>query len=241
MVFSLRLFTTKLSGESKTVEQDPAGRATARANWVSVGVNLIMTITQTVVGIMAGSHGLIADAIRSLSGLVADFVLRIARQHSRHDADADHLDDRERLETTASLLMGSLLLSVGLGLLWSAARELEAPETAQTVHIMALWVAAGTLITKELLFRYLRSLAKQVKSGLLVANTWYARPDGTSSLLVCVGIIGNMAGYPILDPLAALILGVMVTRMGWHFGWEALHELMDARWTSNAVRQFDRR
>jgi cation diffusion facilitator family transporter len=236
------LFISKLSGASKNVAQDPAGRtaAAARGSRVSVGVNLIMAVTQTVVGIMAGSHGLIADAIRSLSCLVADLVLRLARQHRQQQAGADQLDERERLETAASLLLGSLLLSIGLGLLWSAARQLEAPETAQTVHIMALWVAAGALITKELLFRYLRSLAKQVKSGLLVANTWYARPDGTSSLLVCVGIIGNLAGYPILDPLAALILGFMVTRMGWRFGWEALHELMDARWTSNAVRQFDR-
>lgn len=240
MVFSLRLFTSKLSGASKSVEQDPAGRTAARSNWVSVGVNLIMTITQAVVGIMAGSHGLIADAIRSLSGLMADFVLRFARQHSKHDAGADPLDERERLETAASLLLGCLLLIIGLALLWSAVRELEAPETAQTVHIMALWVAAGALITKELLFRYLRSLAKRVKSGLLVVNTWYSRPDATSSMLVCVGIIGNLTGYPILDPLAALILGFMVTRMGWRFGRESLHDLMDARWTSRTFKQFDR-
>jgi len=45
--------------------------------------------------------------------------------------------------------------------------------------------------------------------------------------VVGIGIIGNLAGYPILDPIAAAIVGFMVTKMGWSFGWDALHDLMD--------------
>ncbi len=112
-------------------------------------------------------------------------------------------------------------------MLWSAARKLEAPETVATVHIVALWVAGGALISKELLFRYMLSVAKRVKSSMLVANAWHARSDAASSLVVGVGIIGNLAGYPILDPIAALIVGFMVTKMGWGFSWDAMHDLMD--------------
>ncbi len=71
------------------------------------------------------------------------------------------------------------------------------------------------------------AVAKQVKSSMLVANAWHARSDAASSLVVGIGIIGNLAGYPILDPIAALIVGFMVSRMGWSFGWDALHDLMD--------------
>ena len=70
-------------------------------------------------------------------------------------------------------------------------------------------------------------VAKQVKSSMLVANAWHARSDAASSLVVGVGIVGNLAGYPILDPIAAAIVGFMVTRMGWSFGWDAMHDLMD--------------
>jgi cation diffusion facilitator family transporter len=62
---------------------------------------------------------------------------------------------------------------------------------------------------------------------MLVANAWHARSDAASSLVVGVGIVGNLMGYPILDPIAALIVGVMVTKMGWGFAWDALHDLMD--------------
>ncbi len=67
----------------------------------------------------------------------------------------------------------------------------------------------------------------RVRSSMLVANAWHARSDAASSLVAGLGIAGNLAGYPILDPIAALIVGFMVARMGWGFGWDALHDLMD--------------
>jgi cation diffusion facilitator family transporter len=70
-------------------------------------------------------------------------------------------------------------------------------------------------------------VAKEVKSSMLVANAWHARSDAASSLVVGVGIAGNLLGYPIFDPIAALVVGLMVTKMGWEFGWDALHDLMD--------------
>src|SRR5450830_747969 len=91
----------------------------------------------------------------------------------------------------------------------------------------ALWVAGAALVSKELLFRYMLMIAKRVKSSLLVANAWHARSDAASSLVVGAGIAGNLAGFPLLDPIAALIVGLMVGRMGWRFAWDALHDLMD--------------
>ena len=207
----------------------PAERAAAasRSTWVSVGVNIVLTLTQIGVGIGAKSQGLIADGIHSLSDLVADFVVLFASHHARKDADEDHPYGHQRFETAASLALGVLLLAVGVGMLWSATHKLQAPETVQTVHIIALWVAGGALVAKELLFRYMLAVAKRVKSSMLVANAWHARSDAASSLVVGIGIIGNLAGYPILDPIAALIVGFMVTKMGWSFGWDALHDLMD--------------
>jgi cation diffusion facilitator family transporter len=204
-------------------------RATAasRSTWVSVGVNLILTITQVTIGILAKSQGLVADGIHSLSDLVADFVVLFASHHAKKDADEDHPYGHHRFETAASLVLGALLLAVGIGMLWSAFRKLEEPDLVQQVHVVALWVAGAALIAKELLFRYMLSVAKQVKSSMLVANAWHARSDAASSLVVSIGIIGNLAGYPILDPIAALIVGFMVAKMGWSFSWDAMHDLMD--------------
>jgi cation diffusion facilitator family transporter len=220
---------TDISDDPEDTEHTPAERAAAgaRSTWVSVGVNLVLTIAQIAVGIVAKSQGLIADGIHSLSDLVADFVVLFAGHHAQKDADEDHPYGHQRFETAASMVLGLLLLAVGVGMLWSAARKLETPETIQTVHVMALWVAGGALVAKELLFRYMLVVAKRVKSSMLVANAWHARSDAASSLVVGIGIAGNLAGYPILDPIAALIVGFMVAKMGWGFTWDALHDLMD--------------
>ena len=220
---------TDLADDPEDPQHSPEERAVAasRSTWVSVGVNLILTITQVSVGILAKSQGLVADGIHSLSDLVADFVVLFASHHAKKDADEDHPYGHQRFETAASLVLGALLLAVGIGMLWSAFRKLEEPDLVQQVHIMALWVAGGALFAKELLFRYMLSVAKRVKSSMLVANAWHARSDAASSLVVGIGIIGNLAGYPILDPIAALIVGFMVTKMGWTFGWDAMHDLMD--------------
>lgn len=202
-------------------------RAVQRSTWTSVVVNLGLTTTQVAAGLVSGSQGLVADGIHSLSDLVADFVVLLAGHHSRKDADADHPYGHHRYENAASLVLGALLLAVGVGMLWSAFLKLEQPDTVQKVHVAALWVSAGALVAKELLFRYMLAVAQRVKSSMLIANAWHARSDAASSLVVGVGIVGNLAGYPILDPIAAAIVGFMVGKMGWEFGWAALHDLMD--------------
>jgi len=222
-------FKQDFADDPEDLQHTPAERAAAgaRSTWVSVGVNLMLTATQVTVGLLARSQGLVADGIHSLSDLVADFVVLLAGHHAQKDADEDHPYGHQRFETAASLVLGALLLAVGVGMLWSAFRKLEQPELVQQVHVVALWVAGGALVAKELLFRYMLAVAKRVKSSMLVANAWHARSDAASSLVVGIGIAGNLAGYPILDPIAALIVGFMVAKMGWSFAWDALHDLTD--------------
>ena len=215
------------ASEHSTHTSQQRATAAARSTWVSVWVNLVLSSIQIVVGIFAKSQGLIADGIHSLSDLVSDFVVLFAGHHSQKDADIDHPYGHHRFENAASLVLGLLLLSVGAGMVWSAVSKLETPASIETAHVSALWVAFGALAAKELLFRYMLRVAKQVKSSMLVANAWHARSDAASSLVVGLGLVGNLMGYPLLDPIAALIVGLMVGKMGWIFAWDALHDLMD--------------
>lgn len=213
--------------DDKAFPPEERARAASRSTWVSVVVNVFLSLAQIVSGVLAHSQALIADGIHSLSDLLSDFVVLLARHQAVKEADEDHPYGHQRFETAASLALGGLLLAVGLGMLWSAVHKIEAHHDLPQVKPIALWVALGALVAKELLFRYMLAIAQKVKSSLLVANAWHARSDAASSLVVAVGIVGNMAGYPILDPIAALIVGFMVSRMGWSFAWDALHDLMD--------------
>ncbi|WP_417068191.1 cation diffusion facilitator family transporter [Niveibacterium terrae] len=224
----------EVSAGGESPEKHAAAR---RSTLVSVVVNIGLTVAQIVAGILSHSQGLIADGIHSLSDLVADFVVLFANHHSQKEADADHHYGHHRYETAASLVLGVLLLAVGVGMLWSAVNKLHDPHLIVKVKVAALWVALAALLAKELLFRYMLAVAERVRSSMLVANAWHARSDAASSLVVAVGIGGSLLGLPILDPIAALVVGVMVSRMGWTFGWSALHDLMDGAVDESQVEQ----
>lgn len=215
--------------DSEDTEFTPTERAQAakKSTLVSVVVNIFLSITQISVGVFAQSQALIADGVHSISDLISDFVVLFASHHSQKDADEDHPYGHQRFETAASLVVGGLLIAVAVGMLWTAVEKLKNPSAIPSVHMSALWVALFALGAKEILFRYMLRVAKEVKSSMLVANAWHARSDAASSLVVSVGIIGNLMGHPILDPIAALIVGLMVGKMGWEFGSDAFHDLMD--------------
>lgn len=202
-------------------------RAAARSTWVSVWVNLVLTAAQIAVGIVARSQALVADGLHSLSDLVSDAVVLFVNRHSHKGADAEHPYGHQRFENAATLLLGALLMSVGVGMLWSAVNRIATPSSAGGVQPAALWMALFTLAAKELLFRYLLRVAERLKSSMLVANAWHARSDAASSLVVALGIAGSLMGYTFLDAVAALIVGLMIVRMGWRYGWGSLNDLMD--------------
>ena len=210
--------------ELDSKEKQQAGQ---KSTLVSVAVNLVLTASQVSAGIISGSQGLIADGIHSLTDLVADFVVLIANHKSGKDADDDHHYGHQRYETAASLFLGVSLLAVGVGMLWNAGDKIVHPVAAGQIQILALYVALGALVSKELLFRYMLKIAERVRSSMLVANAYHARSDAASSLVVSIGIVGALLGHPVLDSVGALVVGLMIAKTGWSFSWDALNDLMD--------------
>lgn len=213
---------SELQSES-AVKQTVARRSTL----ASVAVNIVLMSLQIVIGFVAHSQALVADGVHSLADLVSDFIVLIANRASGEKPDADHNYGHARYETVASLFLGALLIGVGVGMLWRAGTRLANLGDIPPIHISALAVAALVLVSKEGLFRYMLREAQRVRSAMLIANAWHARSDAASSLVVAIGIIGSLAGVRLLDPIAAAIVGFLVARMGWTFGWNSLQDLSD--------------
>jgi cation diffusion facilitator family transporter len=212
------------AAELQTGEKQAVAR---KSTFASVGVNLVLMSLQVAIGFFAHSQALIADGVHSLADLISDFIVLVANRASAEKPDADHNYGHARYETVASLFLGALLVVVGVGMLWRAGTRLADLEHIPAVHISALVVAVIVLISKEALFRFMLRLAQRVRSAMLIANAWHARSDAASSLVVAVGILGSLFGVRLLDPIAAAIVGFLVARMGWVFGWDALQDLSD--------------
>jgi cation diffusion facilitator family transporter len=212
------------TAELESAEKQAVARKTT---FVSVALNLVLMSLQVAIGSFAHSQALIADGIHSLADLISDFIVLIANRASAEKPDADHNYGHHRYETVASLFLGALLVVVGIGMLWRAGTRLANMDNIPAVHVSALVVAVVVLVSKEGLFRYMLREAERVRSAMLVANAWHARSDAASSLVVGIGIVGSLFGVRLLDPIAAAIVGFLVARMGWVFGWNALQDLSD--------------
>jgi cation diffusion facilitator family transporter len=201
--------------------------AAQKSTWVSIGINVLLTIFQVAGGFVAHSQALMADGLHSLSDLLSDVLVLYANWHGNRHADADHPYGHARMETAATLVLGTFLAMLGIVLLVAATMRLQHPEALQAVSPLALAIAGFALVAKEGMFRYMLAVAKRVRSQMLVANAWHARSDAASSLVVIVGVAGNLLGYIFLDLVAAAVVGVMIAHMGGKLALGAMSELID--------------
>ena len=197
-----------------------------RATLVSISVNLFLSISQMIIGVIGHSQALVADSVHTLSDLAADFMVLAVTRASNKGADEDHPYGHTRYETLATMALALLLLVVGAGIGYSAFDRILNP-TGITPSMITLWAALITTFAKEGLYHYTVRIARKIKSRMLEASAWHHRSDAISSIIVVIGIAGAIWGIPMFDALAALVVGVMVARIGWKLGYPSVQELTD--------------
>jgi len=218
--------TTHEQGNIDT-SSDARYGASRRVTLVSVVWNLILTVAQIIIGFVGHSQALIADGLHTLSDFITDFMVLFALKHGRKDADQEHPYGHARIETAVTMILGIMLVVVGAGIAISAGMRLALAQTFVIPSAMTLWIAVITLGAKEGLYRYTMVVADRFDSNMLRANAWHHRSDALSSLIVAAGIGGSLLGFGYLDSVAALIVALMVVKVGGELAWQSLRELVD--------------
>ncbi len=208
------------------VQRMVRGRETRKVALVSGMVNFCLSIVQIVVGLIANSAALVADGIHSASDLFSDVLVWFAARHAAQAPDADHPYGHGRFETAATLGLGLLLSLVALGIIWNGVERLLDTDRPIPGEI-ALVVAVIGIAAKESLYWYTIMVARRLNSDMLRANAWHHRSDALSSVVVLIGVGGAVLGFSYMDALAAIVVGLMVLKIGWDLGWGALSELVD--------------
>ena len=212
---------------SEPIAGPAALRAKRRAAWAGVWLNCPLALAKIGGGYLAHSQALIADGVHSLSDLASDAAVLWARGHSHRPPDDEHPFGHGRFETLATLAVAAMLALAAVGIVIDAGlRVIEPPEA--TPGMLALWVAAGSILFKEALFHYTSAVARRTGSAMMLANAWHHRSDAISSVVALVGIAMAMAGWPWMDALAAAVIALMLARIAWGFGRPAVAELVDA-------------
>ncbi len=194
---------------------------------LSALTNSALAVIKIWCGIFGQSPALITDGIHSLSDLLCDGLVLIAAKFSHADADHNHPYGHRRIETFTTLGLGVFLIILGLGIAYEALMHIVNQTTVRPDAYTAI-AATISIVANELLFRYSFTVGKRINSTMLKANAWHNRSDALSSLIVLLGILGALAGWTFLDAIAAILVALLITKMGIKWGVGAVYELTDA-------------
>lgn len=212
----------------------PAGRPSEeryrtmrRVTLVGAVINVLLTLAQLIGGVLTHSQALVADGMHTLSDLLSDILVLFASRKANAAADARHPYGHGRIETLATVGVGLVLISVALGILADAGRRLLSPDELLSPTPLALALAMLAIVSKEALYHYTIRTARRVRSSMLEANAWHHRSDVFSSIIVLVGVGATLAGLAFMDAVAAVLVALLIGRMGGKMIWTSAHELID--------------
>jgi cation diffusion facilitator family transporter len=199
----------------------------ARASYVGAAINVFQTVIKISFGILGQSAALIADGIHSLSDLLSDLLVIIAVKLGSREADYEHPYGHRRFETIATVILGVSLVVIGGGVTWSVMNRMAHPEHLPVPNLIGMGIAALSIFINEGLYQYTKRIARKTRSKLLLANAWHQRSDAISSIVVLFGIGAVILGYPLADAIAAIVVALMVAKIGLNLVLESIKELVD--------------
>ncbi len=190
--------------------------------------NLILSLGKLIAGFMAQSAAMISDGIHSASDVFGTLIVMAGVKFSNKASDEEHPYGHERLECVAAIILATILTMIALLIGYSGYEKISA-DTADLVvpGQMALWAAVISIVVKEAMFWYTRNAAKKINSGALMAEAWHHRSDALSSIGAFIGILGARMGYPLLDPIASMVISVMILYAAYEVFKDAMEKMVD--------------
>ncbi len=205
-----------------------------KVTWTGFFVNTILMICKLSAGIVGKSEAMIADGIHSLSDLGTDMVVLFGFRFVGKPPDEDHDYGHGKFETLTATIVGIILIIVGFGIIWASAVSiydfikgipLEKPEW------IAFYAALLSIVSKEILYRYTISTGRKINSQAIIANAWHQRSDALSSVGALIGIGGAILlgeKWYILDPAAAILVSILIIKVGIEITRKGTSELLES-------------
>ena len=205
----------------------------------SIAVNLMLSIFKLIAGLLASSGAMISDAIHSASDVFSSIIVIIGVKISGKASDEDHPYGHDRFECVASIILAILLGVTGVGIGLTGVQKLIAGhyDTLAIPGILALAAAVISIVVKEIMYWYTRNAAKKINSGALMADAWHHRSDALSSVGSFVGIFGARMGFPMLDPLASVVICLFVVKAAVDIFRDAISKMTDRSCDQKTVNE----
>lgn len=199
-----------------------------KVSLVTIIGNIILTIFKLFAGMIGHSSAMISDAIHSASDVLSTLVVIVGVKLANKKSDNEHPYGHERLECVAALILAIMLGVTGVGIGMSGINAMMQDSiNIKIPSTIALVAAIISIVVKEAMYWYTYFPAKKMNSGALLADAWHHRSDALSSIGSFVGILGAQLGFPILDPLASVIICLFILKVSIDIFKDSINKMID--------------
>lgn len=230
---------TDTVSRGNTIDEAAAIR---KMSFVSLAGNAVLSGFKLFAGIAGNSGAMISDSIHSFSDVITTVIAWIGVKVSKKEADSDHPYGHERIECIASLLLGIILLTTGLGVGKVGIENIISGsyETLAIPGAIALVAAIVSIVSKEAMYWYTRHYAKLIHSSAFLADAWHHRSDALSSIGSLIGIGGAMLGFPVMDSVASVVICLFIVKASYDILKDGVVKLLDTSCGEGYEKQMER-
>jgi len=198
-------------------------------SWTNIALNTILAAFKLFAGIFAGSQAMISDGIHTLSDMLSTFLVIAGIRLAARKPDRDHQYGHERFESVAAILLSAILAVTGALIGLAGIQQVIGATTAElpTPGLLALIAALVGIVMKEGMYWRTRYYAKRLNSGVLMADAWHNRSDSLSSIGSFAAILGARMGFPVLDPLASVVICIFILKVAVDVFRDAVGKMTD--------------
>lgn len=197
-----------------------------RASMVTALINIVLAMVKMFAGIIGKSSAMLADGLHTLSDVVTTVVVMVGLKISSKEADEGHPYGHEKYESVFAKILSIVLLFTGIYIGYNAFKSLIQGDLTRPRPI-ALVAALVSIAAKEAMYWYTINIAKKIKSLSMEADAWHHRSDALSSIGTLIGILGARLGLRALDPIAGIIVSLMVIKVAFDLYIKSVKELVD--------------
>lgn len=230
-------------------QSDNARNAVAearRVTWIGFWINAILGLAKVIGGIFGRSSALVADGIHSFSDFLSDIIVIVMIGIARKQPDVKHQFGHGHYEALATVILSLALMIVAIGILIDSVNRIVLvcqggliPRPAP----IALFIIAISIISKEWLFHFTFRVGRRINSEAVKANAWHHRSDAFSSIATLIGVAGAMFmgdKWRILDPIAAIIVSIIIAIVSVKMIYPALGELLGRSLSDEACSKIEK-
>ena len=201
-------------------------RAVVRVLWRVLVLNLLVAFAKIALGYFSGAVSILSDGFHSLADASSNVVALVGVSAAERPADENHPYGHRKYETMASIGILMFMLLVLSEVVRNAIGHLRAPHPPAVIPIGML-AMLGTLVINVFVVRYESSAGRRLRSEVLRADAKHTKSDVWTTIAVLAALGGVWLGYPILDPVAGLVVTLFIAYACWQIAREASGVLAD--------------